>query len=101
MRIRIRIHRDDNNNPGRDLEVAGSLRRDLWAHSPVEIDPDDPDCATRRATDRTAYFEFDTEYPDEVDRIVSDLAYDKLVEVVRLPQQTGSNPPTTASGSRS
>ena len=83
MRIRIEIRRDEN-DPGKDLEIASSLRRDLWVHSPIEIDVDDPSVATRRTPDTgTAYFEFETEYPDEVTRIVREYAYTNFVNVVQ------------------
>jgi hypothetical protein len=83
MRIRIEVHRHDD--PTRDLEIAGSLRRDLWAHSPVEFDPDDPAVATKRdAETGRAYFEFDTEFPDEVDRVIDRFAYTNHVTVVPL-----------------
>ena len=80
MRIRVVVRKHDD-DPAKDLEVAGRLRFDLWAHSPVEVDPDDPSCATRRNSDGEAFFEFDTDVPDEVRRVVRDYGH---AEAVRL-----------------
>ena len=80
MRIRICINKHDDLI--KDLEVAGRLRRDLWAHSPVEIDPDDPATRTRRSRESEAYFEFETEFADEVRRVVSEHGYTDRVRVL-------------------
>lgn len=67
VRIIVRHNPDD---PADDLRTAAQIRRDLWAHSPVEVDPDSPRHGTRRDADLNAYFEFATNYRDEVDRIL-------------------------------
>jgi hypothetical protein len=82
MQFRIKIKKNEN-DPSVDLEIASSLRRDLWAHSPIEIDVDDPKVATKRNANRVAYFEFSTEYPDEVDRVVREYGYANFVDVER------------------
>jgi hypothetical protein len=46
-RITIRVP-PDHARPGRELEVAARIRRDLYAHGPIELDPDDPRFSTRR-----------------------------------------------------
>ena len=38
-RVRVTV-RHNPKDPADDLRWAARLRRDLWAHSPVEIDPD-------------------------------------------------------------
>ena len=89
MRLRIIVNK--NEDPARDLEIAADFRRDLWAHSPVEYDLDDPSVKTRRTVDtHTAYFEFDTEFPDEVARIVREYNYTERLRVEELTpdQQT-------------
>lgn len=83
MHIRIKI-RKQQNDPSKDLEIASSLRRDLWVHSPIEIDVDDPSVATHRdPADGRACFEFETAYPEEVDRIVRQYAYTEHVDIER------------------
>jgi hypothetical protein len=62
-------------DPADDLRVAAMVRRDLWAHSPVEVDPDSPIHGTHRDKDRNAYFEFATNYPDEVNRVLREYGY--------------------------
>ena len=61
-RIRLTI-RHNPNDPADDLRYAARVRRDLWAHSPVEIDPDSRVHGTHRDAGRNAYFEFATEMP--------------------------------------
>src|SRR5258708_33917175 len=51
-----------------DLRYAAQVRRDLWAHSPVEVIPDCPAHQTHRDAEGNAYFEFATDYFPEVDR---------------------------------
>jgi hypothetical protein len=63
-------------DPAEDLKLAARVRRDLWAHSPVEIDPDNPSCQTRRDINRNTYFDFATEFPDEVRRILRDYGHE-------------------------
>src|SRR5687767_6276313 len=55
LRIRLTV-RHNADDPTDDLKQTAKLRRDLWAHSPVEVDPDNPAYQTRRDSDRNAYF---------------------------------------------
>ncbi len=68
-RIRLTI-RHNPSDPADDLRYADRVRRDLWAHSPVEVNPDSPTHGTHRDPERNAYFEFATNYEDEVGRIL-------------------------------
>jgi len=52
------------------------LRRDLYAHSPVEIDPDNPAHQTHRDAQERAYFEFSTNYLDDVRRVLREYGYE-------------------------
>lgn len=79
-RVRITIHPNPN-NPSDDLRCAALLRRDLWAHSPVEIDPDSSHHATQRDAERKAYFEFVTDFYDDVERVVQKFGYADRVTV--------------------
>lgn len=81
-RFRIVIQKNEA-DPSLDLEIAASLRRDLWVHSPVEFDPLDGEVKTKRALDRAAYLEFETEFPEEVERVIREFGYDKLVRIER------------------
>lgn len=54
-RIRITFVKNPD-NPSEDLRHAARVRRDLWAHSPLEIDPDSPIHGTHRDADGSAYF---------------------------------------------
>lgn len=73
-RIRITIKHNPA-DPADDLRVAARVRRDLWGHAPVEIDPDSPVHGTNRDADRNAYFEFATNYPDEVEKVLRDYGH--------------------------
>jgi len=59
MRVTIKAQ-DDRAS---ELRTAADVRRDLWAHSPVEIDPDHPLHGTHRDEEGRAYFELATEFP--------------------------------------
>src|SRR5262249_23558255 len=76
--------RHDPHNPADDLTQVARLRRDLGAHSRVEADPDNPFSQTRRDDARNAYFEFATEFPDEVRKVLHERAYDGRVTVEDL-----------------
>ncbi len=88
-RVRIVIQHNPD-DPADDLRWAARLRRDLWAHSSVEIDPDSAKHATHRNGEGNAYFEFATNHLPEVRRIVEDYGYkDRAsVEVIQEGQGT-------------
>lgn len=93
MRVRIEVLRNAD-DPTKDLEIAASLRRDLWVYSPIEIDPEDPGVATKRTTDtRTAYFEFETEFPEEVERVIHEHGY--VDQVIVVPAVANTHPSNT------
>lgn len=73
-RIRITV-KHNSAVPGDDLWVASKVRRDLWAHSPVEIDPSGPRHRTHRDEVGNAYFEFATKHFDEVHRVLNAYGY--------------------------
>lgn len=74
-------------DPADDLRVAAQVRRDLWAHSPVEIEPDSSRHGTHRDSDRNAYFEFATKYPEEVSKILA--KYHSRVRTEIVTEQAG------------
>ena len=76
MRLTIRHNHED---PTDDLRVAARIRRDLWAHSSVEVDPASPVHGTHRDKESNAYFEFSTNYVEEVKRIIQEYRYDDRV----------------------
>lgn len=76
-------------NPSDDLSQVARLRRDLWAHSPVEVDPDNPFCRTRRDADHNTFFEFVTESPEQVRRILQEYGYEGRVSIEILSDNIG------------
>jgi hypothetical protein len=74
QRVRL-IVRHNPEDPADDLRWAARVRRDLWAHSPVEIDPDSPVHGTHRDASRNAYFEFATDRLTEVRRVLEDYGH--------------------------
>ena len=87
-RIRLTI-RHNPGDPTDDLRYAARVRRDLWAHSPVEIDPDRRVNGTHRDQDRNAYFEFATEFPDEVNRVLRDYGHTDRVVFATVQESQG------------
>jgi len=82
-RVRLTV-RHNPNDPADDLKQIAKLRHDLWAHSPVEVDPGSPASQTQRDTERNAYFEFATEFPDEVRRVLHQYRYEDRVTIEDL-----------------
>ncbi len=74
QRIRVTA-RHNPEDPSEDLRWASRLRRDLWAHSAVEIDPDSSSHSTHRDAERNAYFEFATDHLPEVQRVMREFGY--------------------------
>jgi len=66
MSVRMRVTINAQDDRASELRTAADVRRDLWAHSPVEVDLDHPLRGTHRDEDGRAYFEFATEFPGEV-----------------------------------
>lgn len=85
MRVTVRAAPDGAS----ELRTAANLRRDLWAHSPVEVDPDHPLHGTHRNEDGRAYFEFTTDLPGEVRRVVDQYDYAGKVELTEAPALPG------------
>ncbi len=72
-----------------DLRIAARVRRDLWARSRVEIVPDSPTHGTHRDADRNAYFEFATDYPDEVQRVIKEFGHAARASVATVTDSSG------------
>jgi hypothetical protein len=89
MLVRMRVTFKTNGDRANELQTAANLRRDLWAHSPVEVDPDHPLYGTHRNESGRAYFEFATELPDEVRRVIEDYHYSDRVELTESPVLPG------------
>jgi hypothetical protein len=89
MPVRMRVTIKSKDDRASDLRVAANVRRDLWAHSPVEVDPDHPLHGTHRDQDGRAYFEFATEFPDEVHRVIKEYKYTDEVELSQTPTLPG------------
>ncbi len=89
MAVRMRVTINPRKDRASDLRVAADIRRDLWAHSPVEVDPDHPLPGTHRDPDGRAYFEFATELPDEVRRVIEEYKYTDKVELTETPGLPG------------
>lgn len=86
-KVRITISSTDTTSD--DLKLAARVRRDIWAHSPVEIDPDNRVHGTHRDSQRNAYFEFITQYPDEVKRVLDTYGYTNRVTLLMQPAEAG------------
>lgn len=89
QRIRIILNYNAE-DPADNLRWAARLRRDLWAHSPVEIDPDSSAHGTHRDADRNAYFEFATDRLPEVERVVREYGYADHARVEVVQDEAGT-----------
>lgn len=88
-RVRVTV-RHNSEDPSDDLRWAARLRRDLWMHSPVEIDPDSPAHGTHRDAERNAFFEFATDRLPEVERVLHDFGYDERASVAVVADAAGT-----------
>ena len=89
MSVRMRVTINAQADRASELRTAADVRRDLWAHSPVEVDPDHPLHGTHRDEDGRAYFEFATEFPKEVRRVIEEYKYTDKVELTETPTLPG------------
>lgn len=87
-RIRLTI-KHNLQHPTEDLRLAARLRSDLWAHSPVEIDPDSRVHGTHRDRGKNAYLEFVTEFPEQVDRVLEEFGYLDSVTKEIIQEEAG------------
>lgn len=88
--VRLRITAiSDPNNPSDELRRLDQLRRDLYAYSPVEVDPDNPAFHTHRDQEENVYFEFSTEYRPEVDRVLRQFGHEGCVRVAEVEGPVG------------
>lgn len=88
-RVRV-IVRHNPDDPADDLRWAARVRRDLWAYSPVEIDPDSRAHGTHRDADGNAYFEFATEHYAEVQRVLREFDYPDRVRAEVIADAPGT-----------
>lgn len=86
---KYRIIATGDNDPKGDLGRLALIRRDMYVHSPVEVDPDSPAHSSKRDDRRRAYFEFATDFSDEVQRVLRDYGHERYVEVEELPEAGG------------
>src|SRR4051794_34787763 len=89
MPLRMRATVGSTGDRVGELRTASDFRRDLWAHSPVEVDPDHPLHGTHRDEEGRAYFEFATESPSEVRRVLAKYGYSGKVELTETPTLPG------------
>jgi hypothetical protein len=89
MPVRMRVTVKATGDRADELRTAAALRRDLWAHSPVEVDPVHPLHGTHRDGEGRVYFEFATEFPDEVRRVIEYYRYTDRVELIESPPPPG------------
>lgn len=72
-----------------DLRLATEVRRVLWEHSPVKVDPDNPLHGIHRDEERRAYFEFATPSREEVYRVLQDYHFSDRVELTETHEVVG------------
>lgn len=73
-RVRVFVHCHPTDR-AENLRRISRIKRDLYSHSPVEVDPDDPRFATHRWQDGRAYFEFSTDFVNEARRVLQEYGH--------------------------
>ncbi len=76
---RVRLTVSKGKDLTEELRYLARIRQALYAHSPVEVDPDNPIHGTHRNSDGKAYFEFVTDHIKEVERVLNE--HDKAKRV--------------------
>ena len=89
MSVRMRVTINPQSDRTTELRTAADVRRDLWTHSSVEVDPNHPLHGYHRDMDGRAYFEFSTELPREVLRVIQEHKYSDKVELTEAPALPG------------
>jgi DNA-directed RNA polymerase subunit RPC12/RpoP len=89
MALRMRVTIKTTGNQVDALRTAADLRRELWLHCPVQVDPDHPLNGTHRDKAGQAYFEFATAAPGEVRRVIEQGPYAARVELAENPPLPG------------
>lgn len=87
-KIRITIQHNPE-DPAEDLRFAARVRHHLWAHSPVEIDPDSRVHGTHRNGQSKAYFEFATDRLPEVERALREFGHADRVSLAVVDEAIG------------
>ena len=89
MPVRIRATVKPTGDRVGEFQTAANVRRDFWAHSPVEVDPNHPLYGTHRDENGRAYFEFATAHPDEVRRVMEQYKYTDQVVLAETSALAG------------
>jgi hypothetical protein len=89
QRVRVTVKHNPL-DPAEDLRWAARVRRDLWAHSPVEIDPDSPRHGTQRDAERNAFFEFAADRLEDVQRVLGQYGYAPRAEATVVEEGKGT-----------
>ena len=88
LRVRVTVKHNPT-DPADDLRWAARVRRDLWSHSPVEIDPDSPRHGTHRDEQKNAFFEFATDRLQEVQRVLKEYGHESRAEAKVIQEGGG------------
>ena len=86
--VKITVMRNID-DPADDLRVASRVRRDLWAHSPAEVDPNSATHGTHRDENGNAYFQFTTNFLEEVKRVVQEYGHTDRVRIEIVDENSG------------
>lgn len=89
QRVRVTVKHNPQ-DPTDDLRWAARVRRDLWAHSPVEIDPDSPRHGTHRDAHKNAFFEFATDRLQEVERVLQEYGHGERAHATVIQDERGT-----------
>jgi hypothetical protein len=86
---RITVKVPQQSSGGNELEIATKVRRDLYSHGPIEIDPDSPEFSINRDTDGSVSFAFITAHESMVKDIIERFGYRDKVSV-QIDQTDGA-----------
>lgn len=86
---RLRLTIRNSGDRGEELRYAARIRQAIWASARVEIDPENPLHGTHWDEQGRPYFEFVTNFPDEVWKVLREHDTDGRVEVTEQHEALG------------
>jgi len=87
--MRMRITLTTNGERRAELATATDVRQEVWSRSVVQVDPDNPLYGFHRDEQGRAYFEFATQDPAQVLRVLQEGGYADRVQLGESPSLPG------------